>query len=179
MAESVGDVWTPEHLQRFLDAHQIPAEIVRVEQHTPTVVDAAAALGVSVEMIVKTVVFLIADQPYAALANGVQRVDTRKLAARFGVNRKKVVLANAQQLISLTGYAPGTVPPLGHRQQFPMLMEPGILDQEVVYAGGGGIAEMLKIRSADLQRLTQPELLSMLETPTPPSAGGDQENTAQ
>ncbi|MBX3063774.1 MAG: YbaK/EbsC family protein [Anaerolineae bacterium] len=173
MEAASGDIWTPEHLQHYLDAHQIPAEIVRVEQHTPTVVDAAAALGVSVDKIVKTVVFIIADQPYAALANGVLRVDTRKLAARFGVNRKKVMLANAEQLISLTGYAPGTVPPLGHRQQFPTLMEPGILDQEVVYAGGGGIAEMLKIRSADLQRLTQPELLPLLETSLPTSTSAE------
>jgi Cys-tRNA(Pro) deacylase len=161
-------IWTPDDLQRHLDAngYAAAATIIRMEQHTPTVAAAAAALGVSVEVIIKTVIFIVDEQPYAVLANGVRRVDQRKLAARFGVNRKKVVLANAEQVTALTGYAPGTVPPIGHRQAFPVLMEPSILDHEIVYAGGGGIADMLRVRSADLQQWTSPELLSVLEEPT-------------
>jgi prolyl-tRNA editing enzyme YbaK/EbsC (Cys-tRNA(Pro) deacylase) len=162
--------WTPDDLQRYLTAHAIPAEIIRLPQTTPTVPAAAHALGVTAEVIVKTVVFLIEDRSYAVLANGVKRVDRRKLAARFSVNRKKVKLAEGDEVIALTGYAPGTVPPLGHRQALTMIMEPGILAHEVVYAGGGGIAELLRIRSADLQRLTSPELLDVLEAVPAPDA---------
>jgi prolyl-tRNA editing enzyme YbaK/EbsC (Cys-tRNA(Pro) deacylase) len=159
------DIWTPDDLQGYLTAHNIPAEIIHLTQHTPTVATAAEAIGVPVDQIVKTVIFYVAEQPYAVLANGVRRVDQRKLAAHFGVNRKKIVLANGDHVIALTGYAPGTVPPFGHRQPVNFIIEPGILQQEIVYAGGGGIAEMLKVRSHDLYELTKALLLPVLEDP--------------
>ena len=155
-------VYVPDDLQVYLTAHNIPAEIVHLAAETPTVSAAAAALGVPTDQIVKTLLFFINGQPYAVIANGQCRIDPRKLAARFGTNRKKVRLTEGAAVIELTGYAPGTVPPLGHRQPLPALMDHGVLDHEVVYAGGGGIAAMLRIRSADLLRLTNAELVNVL-----------------
>ncbi len=157
------DIWTPDHLQTYLTEHAIPAEIVHLAAETPTVPAAAEAMGVSADQIVKTVVFLIDEAPHAILANGVRRVDSRKLAARFGVNRKKVKLADGETVTRITGYAPGTVPPVGHRQTLTFLMDPAVRANEIVYAGGGGIAALLKIRSEDLLRITNAELLDVLE----------------
>jgi prolyl-tRNA editing enzyme YbaK/EbsC (Cys-tRNA(Pro) deacylase) len=166
--------WTPDDLQVYLTVHGIPAEIVHLPAETPTVPAAAAALGVPVDQVVKTVIFLVDEKPYAVYANGVRRVDPRKLAARFGVNRKKVKLADEQVVIALTGYAPGTVPPFGHRQPFPALIDPAVCSHEIVYAGGGGITTLLRLRSDDLLRLTGAETLNVLEDPpnSPDSHGG-------
>src|SRR5579859_7729898 len=101
------DVLTPDDLQRYLSEQNIAAEIIHVSAHTPTVTAAAEALGVTVDQIVKTVLFLIDGQPHAVMANGVRRIDTRKLAAAFNVNRKKVKLADGDAVIALTGYLPG------------------------------------------------------------------------
>ena len=165
------DIWTPDNLQNHLTENSIPAEIVHLEEETPTVPAAAEALGVSTDQIVKTVIFLIDDSPYAVLANGVRRVDSRKLATRFGVNRKKVKLADGEAVTRITGYAPGTVPPVGHRQSAPVLMDPSVRDQEVVYAGGGGIMALLRIRSEDLLHITSAELLDVLEAPKSDETG--------
>ncbi len=154
---------TPDDLQAYLTAHNIPAEIIHLAAETPTVPAAADALQVSVDQIVKTVIFLIDGRPYAVLASGVRRIDPRKLAQRFGVSRKKVRLVDSETVIALTGYAPGTVPPFDHRQTLTPIMDPAVCAQETVYAGGGGIAAMLRIRSADLLRLTNAELLRVLE----------------
>ena len=153
----------PDHLQAYLTAHSIPAELIHLAAETPTVATAAEALRVPVEQIVKTVIFTVDGLPYAVFANGLRRVDPRKLAARFGVSRKKVRLADAPTVIELTGYAPGTVPPFGHQEPLSALIDPAVCAQEIVYAGGGGIAAMLRIRSADLQRLTGAEVLYVLE----------------
>src|SRR5438093_537942 len=152
-------IYRPADLQAYIESHGLPATIIHVSAETPTVPAAAQALGVPVEQIVKTVVFLIDGRPYAVYANGVRRVDPRKLAARFGVSRKKVRLADGETVIALTGYAPGTVPPFGHREPLAALIDPAVRQQEVVFAGGGGIAAMLKIRSEDLERLTSAEVL--------------------
>ena len=169
--ETTPSIKTPDDVQAYLTAHNIPAEIVHASEETPTVPAAAAALGVSVDQIVKTVIFVIDGQPYAIFASGTRRVDPRKLAARFGTNRKKVRLADAETVINLTGFAPGTVPPFGHRQPLNVLIDPAVCENEIVYAGGGGIAAMLRIRSEDLRRLTNAELISVLEE-SPTNATG-------
>ena len=158
------DIWTPDILQKHLTENAIPAEIVHLEAETPTVPAAAEALGVDVDQIVKTVIFLINDAPYAVLANGVRRVDPRKLATRFDVNRKKVKLADGDAVLRITGYAPGTVPPVGNREKATVLMDPAVRGNEIVYAGGGGMHALLRVRSEDLQRITNAELLDVLET---------------
>jgi prolyl-tRNA editing enzyme YbaK/EbsC (Cys-tRNA(Pro) deacylase) len=163
--ESPPTIKTPDDVQAYLTAHNIPAEIVHASEETPTVPAAAAALGVSVDQIVKTVIFVIDGHPYAIFANGTRRVDPRKLAARFGTNRKKVRLADSETVMNLTGFAPGTVPPFGHRQPLNALIDPAVCENEIVYAGGGGIAAMLRIRSDDLRHLTNAEVLSVLEGP--------------
>ncbi len=162
---SDGRIGTPDDLQAYLARNSIPAEVIHLAAETPTVPAAAAALGVPVDQIVKTVIFLIGEQPYAVYANGVRRVDPRKLAARFGISRKKVRLADGPVVVDLTGYAPGTVPPFGHRQPLPALIDPAVCQHEIVYAGGGGITALLRIRSEDLRRLTSAELLPVLADP--------------
>jgi Cys-tRNA(Pro) deacylase len=161
------DIWTPDTLQSHLNENSIPAEIVHLPSETPTVPAAAEAMGVAPDQIVKTVIFLIDESPYAVIANGLRRVDSRKLAVRFGVNRKKVKLADGEAVTRITGYAPGTVPPVGHRLDAPVLMDPAVRAHEVVYAGGGGITALLRIRSEDLLRITHAELLDVLESPKP------------
>jgi len=153
---------TPDDLQAYLTAQSIPAELIHLAAETPTVAAAADALGVPVEQIVKTVIFTVDGHPYAVFANGLRRVDPRKLAVRFGVSRKKVRLADGPAVIALTGYAPGTVPPFDHREPLTPLIDPAVCAQEFVYAGGGGIAALLRIRSADLLRLTGAEALDVL-----------------
>jgi len=158
------DIWTSNDLQKHLTERAIPAEIKHLSAETPTVPAAAEALGVATDQIVKTVIFLIDGAPWAVLVNGLRRVDARKLAARFAVNRKKVKLADGESVTRITGYAPGTVPPVGHRQPLPSLIDPAVLNHEIVYAGGGGIAALLRIRSDVLQQITQSELLDVLES---------------
>jgi prolyl-tRNA editing enzyme YbaK/EbsC (Cys-tRNA(Pro) deacylase) len=95
-------------------------------------------------------------------------VDWKKLAVHFQVSRKKVRMADAETVIALTGYAPGTVPPFGHREKLIPLIDPAVLKQEIVYAGGGGITAMLRIRSSDLQQLTSAAIVDVLENSTAP-----------
>src|SRR3954469_2230603 len=98
--------WTPDDLQAYITANHIPAEIIHMQAETPTVPAAAEALAVPVDQIVKTVIFFINEQPHAVIANGVRRVDTKKLAERFQVNRKKIKLAGGDAVTDLTGYPP-------------------------------------------------------------------------
>jgi uncharacterized protein (TIGR02118 family) len=153
---------TPDNLQAFLDAHDIPAEIMFPGAPTPTVPAAAEALGVEVDQIVKSVVFLVEERPFLVYGCGTRHVDQRKLAARLDVSRKKIKLADVDQVLDLTGYAVGTVPPLGLKTEMPAFMDPAVQAHEVIYAGGGGMNAMLKINSADLLKISGAEVAPML-----------------
>lgn len=152
----------PQHLQAYLAEHHIDAEIIFPDAPTPTVARAAEALGISEEQIVKTIVFMVNDRPFVVYANGTRLVDARKLAERLNVSRKRVKQANADQVLSLTGYEVGAVPPVGFREHIPAFMDPAIRDHEIVYAGGGAKNAMLKISSAELLRVTHAEVAPMV-----------------
>lgn len=164
-------VLSPAHLQAFLDSHHIDAQIVYPGAPTPTVPAAARALGVEEDQIVKSVVFLVEDRPFLVYGCGTRRVDPRKLADRLGVSRKKVRLADADQVLDLTGYPVGTVPPVGLKTPMPAFMDPAIQSHEVVYAGGGGIDALLRIRSAELIRASRAEIAPMLRGDEADDAG--------
>lgn len=163
--------FTAETLAAYLKEQAIPAEIVQPGKPTPTVASAAKALGVDNEQIVKSVLFMVDDRPFLALGCGTRRVDSRKLADRLNIAHGQIKLATPEQVLAVTGYKVGTVPPFGFRAgKIPTYMDPDIFKHEMIYAGGGGNDSLLKIRSADLQRFTNAEPLPLLLTLTTPSA---------
>ncbi len=159
---------TPQTLQAYLDQHQVAAEIVFPGKPTPTVPAAAAALGVDVNQIVKSVVLLVDDRPFLVFGCGTRRVDFRKLAQRLNINVQRIKLANPDQVLEITGYGKGTVPPIGLKTRMATFMDPAVRAYETIYAGGGGIDALLKLTSAELLRISEAELAPMLEDELPP-----------
>ena len=88
-------MYRPDDLQKFMTEQKIVARLIRNIGDTPTVPAAAAALGVSTEQIVKTLLFLVRlpgaeePQPVVVISNGESRVDKGPLAKHFGVGKKK------------------------------------------------------------------------------------------
>jgi hypothetical protein len=70
---------------------------------TPTVHAAAAALGVQAAQIIKTLLFLVKDEPVLVIASGDTVVDRRPLAGRYGVGKKQVKLADPEAVMRVTG----------------------------------------------------------------------------
>ena len=94
-------------LQRFIDVNNIQAVILPMDQHTPTVTAAAQALGVNPGQIIKSLVFMIKDEPVLVINNGLARIDRRRLADYLGVGRGRVKFADPGQASEITGYIVG------------------------------------------------------------------------
>ena len=154
-----------DDLARFLQAHTLDAEVLRLATPTPTVERAAAALGTTPAHIVKTLLFLVDGRPVLAIAAGLQRIDARRIAAHFGVGRKRVRLADADTVQALTGYPIGALPPFGHRRPLAALLDPGVLALAPAYAGGGARDAMLRVAPVDILRLSGAELVELAGTP--------------
>jgi prolyl-tRNA editing enzyme YbaK/EbsC (Cys-tRNA(Pro) deacylase) len=156
---------TPDDLQAFLDAHEIPGEIIRLTVPTPTVQAAADALGVSPNQIIKSVLFLTPTAPVIALGYGLNHIDKRAVTTFLGIGRKRAKLADSEKVLALTGYPAGAVPPFGYPQPIRTLIDPVILTHEVIYAGGGGGSAMMRLDPALLPGITKGAMLSLMKEP--------------
>ncbi|MFN8458528.1 MAG: YbaK/EbsC family protein [Anaerolineae bacterium] len=150
-------------LQRFIDTHQISATILSLAEHTPTVPDAARVLEVEPEQIIKSLVFLVKDEPLLVINNGLAKVDRRKVADRCGVGKKQIKFASAAEALDITGYIVGSMPPFGHRSRLRTLIDPAITQFETIFGGGGDINAMLRLTSAELLRVTSGEIFLISE----------------
>jgi prolyl-tRNA editing enzyme YbaK/EbsC (Cys-tRNA(Pro) deacylase) len=134
----------------------VPHEIVHLSVSSRTARRAAEALGVSVDEVVKSLVFLVDERPFLVLVPGEATVDTAALLREFG--GEQVALARGEEVLRITGYRPGAVPPCGLDSSLTAVADPGVFAPEVVYCGGGTTTTMLKIRSADLRALLEPRM---------------------
>ncbi len=165
---------TPADLKHYIAQSAIRARLITDIGDTPTVPAAAQVLGVATAQIIKTLLFLIdasgtdgtVPNPVVVISNGVSPVDKRPLADHFGVGKKRVKLAPAAIVLDLLGYPAGGVPPFGHRNRLPVILDAAILALEeeyggVIYGGGGDDRSMIELTVGELRRVTQPLILAV------------------
>jgi Cys-tRNA(Pro) deacylase len=132
-----------------------------MDVETPTVSAAAAALGVAPAQIIKSLLFLVRDEPVLVIACGDATVDRRALADRFGVGKKQIKLADAETVLRFLGYPVGGVPPFGHTNAVPVLLDRSVQAWDVVYGGGGDDHTLLRIAPDELARATNAEWVEL------------------
>jgi prolyl-tRNA editing enzyme YbaK/EbsC (Cys-tRNA(Pro) deacylase) len=153
----------PADLARFVEENGIEAELVALTEPTPTVPAAAEAVGCATEQIGKSILFLVDGEPLLVIANVEARVQYKRLADFLGVSRRRVKLANAETVLRTLGYPVGTVPPFGHAMPVRTFLEQGVLAQEEIWVGGGGIDMLLHIHVDELRRVIGPDVVPLTE----------------
>jgi Cys-tRNA(Pro) deacylase len=128
---------TPDDVQQALDALGLEIQVQQFETSTATAQEAADSIGTELGTIVKSLCFVVVDEPVIVLAAGDHRIDDRKLAALYDVGRKKVKIADAETTLQTTGYLPGGVPPVGHLNPLPVLIDDTLGRFDLVYAAAG------------------------------------------
>ena len=148
-------------IEQYIQRRGIQGKVINLSVPTPTVETAADAIGTTVDKIVKSLLFLIDGQPTLVISPGTQRVDRKRLAKHFGVGRKRVKLANAETVLELTGFEVGAVPPFGHQSKLSVILDKTILQQSVVYAGGGSTEALMEISPNEIVRVTGATILDL------------------
>jgi Cys-tRNA(Pro) deacylase len=119
---------------------------------TKTAADAAAAIGVDVGQIVKSLIFAVDGAVVLAYVSGRNQLDEGKLAAAAGGSTCSRV--DADTVRSATGFPIGGVPPIGHATPLPVFVDPDLLDYDVVWAAAGTWTDVFAISPADLVRVS-------------------------
>ena len=140
----------PNTLRVIAAAREAGLEITtrRFPEGTKTAADAAAAIGVSVGQIVKSLVFSVDGEIVMAYVSGANQLDEKKLAAAAGGAKCSRVDADAVR--AATGYPIGGVPPLGLATQMRVFVDPDLLQYEEVWAAAGTWNDVFPIKPEQL-----------------------------
>ena len=117
---------------------------------TKTAADAAAAIGVEVGQIVKSLVFLLDGAPVMALVSGDNQLDEAKLSAAAGGG--EVGRADADAVRAATGFPIGGVPPVAHDLR--VFVDADLLRWDVVWAAAGTWTDVFPVGPEDLVRVS-------------------------
>lgn len=159
---------TSTDVQAALDRFGYGIRIRFFDTLTATSQQAADNIGCELGQIVKSICFIVSEQPVIILTSGDQRVDDRKLADLRGVGRKQVKIASAEDCVTLYGYPPGSVPPLGHRTpNIPTYIDDSLQRYEQIYGAGGANNAIFPITLAQLIAMTAGQIVDIVKK-TPP-----------
>ncbi len=111
----------------------------------------ALELGVDEHLVVKTLVFDADGSLVIVLMHGDREVSTKEFARILGV--KKVEPADQKKAMNATGYQFGGTSPFGLRKNLPIYMEESILELPYIFINGGKRGFIVKINTADLEKL--------------------------
>jgi Cys-tRNA(Pro) deacylase len=132
------------------DGLGLTIEVRRFPDGTKTAADAAAAIGVEVGQIVKSLVFAVDGHVVMALVSGANQLDEKKLAAAAGGTACSRV--DADTVRDATGYPIGGVPPFGHATALAVFVDPDLLTYDEVWAAAGTWHDVFPIAPDDLVR---------------------------
>ena len=144
----------PNTLRVIAAAREAGLEITtrRFPEGTKTAADAAAAIGVVVGQIVKSLVFGVDNEIVMALVSGSNQLDEKKLAAAAG--GAKCSRVDADSVRAATGYPIGGVPPFGHSTQLRVFVDPDLLQYDEVWAAAGTWNDNFGAAPADIVRVS-------------------------
>jgi len=145
------DVPLTERLKQLLSEAGVVFEVL---EHPPvyTSDEAARVRGTPLEQGAKALVVRADDRFVHCVLSAHLRADNAALRAILGT--RKLRFATREELLEVTGCAPGAVPPFGNLFGLPVLVDEALCRNERVVFNAGSNAVSIAMRCADLVRLS-------------------------
>jgi prolyl-tRNA editing enzyme YbaK/EbsC (Cys-tRNA(Pro) deacylase) len=137
--------------------HELPAD-------TSTAEAAAQAVDAPQGSIVKSLIFLADGAALLVLAAGDQRVDVKRLRALLGLSKRRLRIARPAEVLELTGFEVGGVPPVGHIQPLRTLVDSTLARYDTVWAAAGSTHAVFPIAYQQLLSITAGEVMDLAQT---------------
>lgn len=127
---------TTTPVTEILDEIGIPHKLHIHEKPLQSLQQAAQERGLEPSQIVRSLLFRCEDETYIlVLMAGPHKINWPKLRRYLGVSR--ITTATSQQVLEVTGYAPGAVSPFGLASPLRILADESILAHEQISLGAG------------------------------------------
>jgi Cys-tRNA(Pro) deacylase len=146
--------WTSQTVEEFIAARGLRIRVLRLHASTHTVEDAARELGTDVRRIAKTLLAHLADGRFVvAILRGDTRLDRRKLCR--AAQAKAMTLAKADEVLEVTGYPVGGVPPFPLKTDIAVFIDRRVMEVDTVFGGGGEVDALVEAPTEELLAVTR------------------------
>ena len=127
--------------------------VIEHSESTRTAQEAADRAGCALGQIVKSLIFKGKEsgKPILVLTSGANRVDEKRISEYAG---EPIRRAEADFVRSVTGFAIGGVPPVGHIQKMETYIDEDFLQYPTIWAAAGTPNAIFELRTDDLQKMT-------------------------
>lgn len=152
----------PNNVTRLLDAHKIEYTAYELPAEKLGAVEAAGYLGVSPDLVYKTIVVKreTSGKPILAVIPGDHEVNLKLLAKAIG--EKKAILPTEREAEQLTGLQAGGISPLALIQRgFQVVIDESAVAQKEIYISGGQRGLNIRLPVSALVTLTNARLASI------------------
>ena len=141
-----------ERVQAYVQQRMPHLQVIEFQQDTSTSALAAAALDTEVGQIAKSMLFKAkTGQYFLVVSAGDVRMDTKALRDLIG---SKVRMANAEEVVEITGFPVGGVCPFDLRVEVPIYLDDSLKRYDVVYTAAGTPISALPITYEELMEIT-------------------------
>ena len=141
-----------KRVEEFLKKFDSNLKIIVLDTTARTAKDAANSLKCELGAIVKSLVFKAEDTFIICLVSGDKRCSLNKL--KKILNKKDVVMANADQVKENTGFSIGGVAPMGHLKKLNIIIDKSLSRFKYVYGAAGHPDCVFRITYRELVKLT-------------------------
>ena len=127
--------------------------VIEHVESTRTAQEAADRAGCELGQIVKSLIFKGKEsgKPILVLTSGANRVDEKRISEYAG---EAIGRAEADFVRSVTGFAIGGVPPIGHMQKMETYIDEDFLQYPTIWAAAGTPNAIFELKTSDLQAMT-------------------------
>lgn len=128
-------------------------DIIEHAESTRTAQEAADRAGCKLGQIVKSMIFKgkVSGKPILVLTSGANRVDENRISEYAG---EAIGRADPDFVRSVTGFAIGGVPPVGHIQKMETYIDEDFLQYPTIWAAAGTPNAIFELKTTDLQKMT-------------------------
>ncbi len=141
-----------EKLKHLLDESNINYDIIE-HDNVVTIDDVERVLGISRDVMVKSLVLRSPNGVVIVGISGSSRLDKRKLAAALGVSKSSLDMLPKEVVEKEVGVPIGAIPPFG--LGYKVVLDQKLLSVQKVYCGFGSLTKSLKIGSKDLKNISK------------------------
>lgn len=137
-----------EKLRAFMRENGIPGDHLSFEQSCHSVEEAAKAANADRRDFVKNICMVDSQgNLLVAIVKGEDRASTSRIAKILNIERPRI--ATPEEILEKTAYPCGGVPSFGYKAIF--LIDPKVMEKEIIYSSGGSESSLLRISPEDLQ----------------------------
>ena len=142
-----------QRVQDLLTSRGFDCTVIEYAESTRTSQEAADRAGCALGQIAKSLIFRgrTTHKPILVMTSGANRVDEKRLGEYAG---EPIGRADADYVRSVTGFAIGGVPPLGHAQEMETYLDEDLLQYPTIWAAAGTPNAIFELTPADLQKMT-------------------------